>query len=138
MPLAPPRGTATRFVAILVAALFALLHLAACGGGGSAEAPGSAPPPPPEPLPPSSAGSVAFVGVDVVPMDSELLLVDQTVLVRAGRIEAVGARADLLVPADATEGEYPPISSDLGAIGGVYSFQPHGTSFVAPATALKC
>lgn len=41
---------------------------------------------------------IAFVGVDVVPMDSEILLVDQTVIVRNRRIEAVGLRADVAVP----------------------------------------
>jgi imidazolonepropionase-like amidohydrolase len=103
MPFAPPRGRPLPFAAIVVAAGVALLHLAACGGGGSAQAPGSAPPPPPEPLPPSSAVSLAFIGVDVVPMDSELLLVNQTVLVRGRRIEAVGLRGDIVVPGDAAE-----------------------------------
>lgn len=37
------------------------------------------------------AQSTAFVHVNVVPMDSERVLRDQTVLVRDGRIEAVGA-----------------------------------------------
>lgn len=98
MFLPPPCGKYAHIAAILV-----LLQFAACGGGGSAQAPTSAPPPPPEPPPPASADSLAFVGVGVVPMDSEMLLVDQTVLVQNRRIEAVGARGDVVVPEDALE-----------------------------------
>jgi hypothetical protein len=39
----------------------------------------------------AGAQSTAFVHVNLVPMDSERVLRDQTVLVRDGRIEAVGA-----------------------------------------------
>ncbi len=97
MTLRPPRTLAG------IPAISALILLAACGGGGSAEAPGTAPLPPAPPGPPASAGVLAFVGVDVVPMDTEILLIDQTVVVRERRIEAVGARADVAVPGDATE-----------------------------------
>jgi imidazolonepropionase-like amidohydrolase len=45
---------------------------------------------------------VAFVGIDVVPMDSERVLKDQTVVVRDGRIVAFGPRADTPLPRDAT------------------------------------
>lgn len=40
--------------------------------------------------------STAFVGVNVVPMDHERVLPDQTVLVRNGRIVAIGDRATVL------------------------------------------
>ena len=40
----------------------------------------------------------AFVGVTVVPMDSERTLADQTVIVRDGRIAEVGPRARVAVP----------------------------------------
>lgn len=41
---------------------------------------------------------VAFIGVDVVPMDGERLLERQTVVVRDGRIAAIGAVASTPVP----------------------------------------
>jgi len=40
----------------------------------------------------------AFVGVNVVPMDSERVIRDQTVVVRKGRIAAVGATKSVRVP----------------------------------------
>lgn len=45
--------------------------------------------------------AVAFVGVNVVPMDSERVLPEQTVVVRAGFIEAMGPTSAITVPADA-------------------------------------
>jgi len=52
-------------------------------------------------LAPSSqeAAVTAFVHVNVLPMDTERVLLDQTVLVRAGKIAAIGASVP--VPADA-------------------------------------
>lgn len=44
----------------------------------------------------------AFVGVTVLPMDSERLLADQTVLVSEGLITGVGPSAEVAVPPDAT------------------------------------
>lgn len=44
-----------------------------------------------EPAPPASPRSVAFVHVNVVPMDSERVLRDQTVVVDGNRIVAIGA-----------------------------------------------
>jgi len=44
----------------------------------------------------------AFTDVTVVPMDRERLLPRQTVIVRGGRIEAIGPSARIRVPADAT------------------------------------
>ena len=53
-------------------------------------------------LPLVSAGQeVAFVGVNVVPMDRERVLSNQTVVVRNGRIAAVGAAERTSVPAGA-------------------------------------
>jgi imidazolonepropionase-like amidohydrolase len=57
-------------------------------------------------LPPQQ-GTTAFVGVHVVPMDSERVLEDQTVVVSDGVIQAVGPRGEVNVPAGARviEGE---------------------------------
>lgn len=44
---------------------------------------------------------VAFTNVSVIPMDRERVLANQTVLVRDGRIAAVGSAASVQVPADA-------------------------------------
>lgn len=78
------------------------LSLFGCGGGGSDSSAGTDAPPPMQPPtgsdPPASSAAVAFVGVDVVPMDSEILHIDHTVIVRDGRIEAVGPRGDVAVP----------------------------------------
>ena len=46
-------------------------------------------------------GDYAFTNVNVVPMDDERVLRDQTVLVRSGRITAVGPAASVEVPAAA-------------------------------------
>jgi Amidohydrolase family len=48
--------------------------------------------------PASSLREVVFVGVNVVPMDREEVLNDQTVIVRAGRIAAVGPSANTPMP----------------------------------------
>ena len=47
-------------------------------------------------------GRYAFVGVSVLPMDTERVLQDQTVLVEDGVIVWVGASGDAQIPADAT------------------------------------
>jgi imidazolonepropionase-like amidohydrolase len=47
-------------------------------------------------------GSFAFTGVSVIPMDAERVLADQTVLVEAGRIVAIGQATTIAVPEDAT------------------------------------
>lgn len=46
--------------------------------------------------------TLAFRGVNVVPMDAERVLTDQTVVVAQGRIRTVGANIDVRVPSDAT------------------------------------
>ena len=51
---------------------------------------------------PSSTGTTAFVDVTVVPMDRERVIAHQTVIVRDGRIVALGATASTTVPAGAT------------------------------------
>lgn len=55
-------------------------------------------------LPASGAaqGSVAFVDVNVLPMDAERILESHTVLVRDGRITAMGPSGTFDLPADAT------------------------------------
>jgi len=50
---------------------------------------------------PPAPGTYAFVDVTVLPMDRERALTGQTVLVRDGRIAAVGPSASVRVPADA-------------------------------------
>jgi imidazolonepropionase-like amidohydrolase len=50
---------------------------------------------------PADATPIAFTDVAVLPMDRERVLQDQTVLVRAGRIEAVGPSTSVRVPAGA-------------------------------------
>ena len=49
-----------------------------------------------------AAGVFAFVDVDVLPMDRDVRLSSQTVVVRDGRIAAIGSRAEVDVPDDAT------------------------------------
>jgi len=50
----------------------------------------------------SQDSSVAFTGVTVIPMDRERTIEDQTVVVRGGRIAALGPTASIPVPAGAT------------------------------------
>ena len=45
-----------------------------------------------------AAGTVAIVGVSVIPMDRETVLTNQTVIVRDGKIAAIGAAASTEVP----------------------------------------
>ncbi len=52
-------------------------------------------------VPALDTATTAFVNVSVLPMDRERVLRDQTVLVRAGRITAVGAANGVTVPAGA-------------------------------------
>src|SRR5262245_57936879 len=49
----------------------------------------------------SAATSTVFVGVSVVPMDHELVLANQTVLVQGDRIAAVGPDGSIPIPEDA-------------------------------------
>ena len=50
----------------------------------------------------SAPAAVAFTHVNVVPMDSERVLRDQTVLVEQGRIRLLGSAGEVEVPADIT------------------------------------
>lgn len=47
---------------------------------------------------PALAADTAFVGVNVIPMDEERVLEDQTVIVSAGRITALGPSAEVPLP----------------------------------------
>ncbi len=49
-----------------------------------------------------AGGVVAFVGVDVIPMDRERVLEDRTVVVVGGRIEAIGPARSVEIPDGAT------------------------------------
>ena len=50
---------------------------------------------------PTSNPPVAFINVNVIPMDSEQILEDQTVIVRDGLIETVGDSQEVAIPDDA-------------------------------------
>jgi imidazolonepropionase-like amidohydrolase len=50
----------------------------------------------------AAAGGHAFMNVNVIPMDAERVLRDQTVVVRGGRIEAIGPATNVSVPAGVT------------------------------------
>src|SRR5690554_5804704 len=93
---APPR----RLPQSLFAAALGLA-LAACGNGGDDPAAAAAS----EPVAPD-LDAIAFVGVNVVPMDSERVLENHTVVVQDGRITSVAAD-DAQVPegAQRIEGE---------------------------------
>ncbi len=65
---------------------------AAVRGGGEAEKEGTGP----------ESGVYAFTYVNVVPMDRERVLADQTVLVRDGRIVRLGKAGEVAVPEGAT------------------------------------
>jgi imidazolonepropionase-like amidohydrolase len=52
-------------------------------------------------VPTGVAAAVAFVDVNVIPMDSERVLAGQTVLVSDGRIQDIGLSSDVTVPPDA-------------------------------------
>jgi imidazolonepropionase-like amidohydrolase len=51
----------------------------------------------------SSSSVTAFIGVNLVPMDSERVLENQTVIVRDGRIAEIGAANKIKVPKDAVQ-----------------------------------
>jgi hypothetical protein len=57
---------------------------------------------PPAPLLQRTDDALAFVNVNVIPMDREQILSDRTVLITNGRIAAIGAANDVVVPAAAT------------------------------------
>ena len=84
---------AGRLLARLASAM-AMMLLAACGQRGAET---SAPPASSD----RSAEAVAFVGVTVIPMDSERNLPAHTVVVTDGRISAVGPADETDVPQDA-------------------------------------
>jgi imidazolonepropionase-like amidohydrolase len=48
---------------------------------------------------------IAFERVNVIPMDRERVMLDQTVVVRGGRVEAIGGAGQVTVPAGATRVE---------------------------------
>ena len=81
----------------LLAGLFALL-LAVGAGIVWATRDGASQPA----TPPKQSAVTAFRGVTVIPMDSERLLTDHTVVVENGRIVALGPTAGTTVPAGAT------------------------------------
>ena len=73
----------------------AALCLAGCGGSGGGSREASSPP---AAGPPAGADAYVFVGVDVAPMDSEILFIDQTVVVSDRRITGVGPSGSVAIP----------------------------------------
>lgn len=67
---------------------------------------------------------IAFVGVNVVPMDEERVLMDHTVLVRNGRIEALGPKNSVNVPPGADRIE----ASDAYLLPGLSDMNTHMVS----------
>jgi imidazolonepropionase-like amidohydrolase len=61
----------------------------------------AAPDPGGDPAAPAQAREIAFVDVDVIPMDRERILEGQTVIVRDGRIARMGPSASVRAPAGA-------------------------------------
>jgi imidazolonepropionase-like amidohydrolase len=53
-------------------------------------------------LPPGPKGAYAFIGVNVLPMDTDRVLRNQTVLVEAERISAIGPDGSVRLPANVT------------------------------------
>ena len=78
-------------MALSLIAAFVLMFPAFLGAQNTAVAPWT----------PLDSTVTAFVGVNVVPMDRETVLADQTVLVREGRIAHVGPRTSTVVPGTA-------------------------------------
>jgi imidazolonepropionase-like amidohydrolase len=88
---------------VIVVALVLILHLAGCGGSATPSSETEPPTPPPPATGPLVSAFVAFIGVDVLPMDSEILLVDQTVIVKDRRIQTVDVRSNVALPPDAVQ-----------------------------------
>ncbi|MBI5716438.1 MAG: hypothetical protein HZC37_01980 [Burkholderiales bacterium] len=109
--------------------LAALPVLAGCGGGGDAAAGDSPPaaPPPSSPSPPATATpvvpSIGSAGGVARSADGAEVMVPAGALAQATAIEVQAA------PAGA-----PALPSGVPALGRVYAFTPHGTTFAAPAT----
>ena len=57
---------------------------------------------PPESAAPAVLASFAIEHVSLLPMDREVVLDDQTMLVREGRIAALGPASEVVIPPDAT------------------------------------
>lgn len=98
-----PRAIPNRLLGFAAAVAFA-----ACAQG---QAPADNPAPAVDPpTTPRTAGAIAFVGANVVPMDRERVLARHTVVVRDGRIVEVAPDAQARVPGDArrirAEGQY--------------------------------
>ncbi len=77
----------------LVGSVTLALAVTTLGGVSHAQTPADRPP-----VPGAPAGVTAFVDVTVIPMDTERTLRHQTVLIREGRIAALGPAATLPVP----------------------------------------
>ena len=84
-----------------ITGVWAGLLVAAVAACGAADAPGVEAQAPVASAQPGAAMTTAFVGVTVVPMDSERTLDDQTVVVEGTRITAMGAAGEVTVPAGA-------------------------------------
>jgi len=78
--------------------IIGLIWLLTSGVPGSAHAEPSAPAP-------TAARAIAFIDVNVVPMDSDRVLEHQIVVIRGDRIAAIGPSSTTAVPAEATRVE---------------------------------
>lgn len=93
------RASAAMRLRRLAIRLLALAAVIGCAGTPTAATPPTAVR---TPLPPAAPGTLALVGVNVVPMDADTVLADRTVIVRDGTIVAIEPSADADVPPDAT------------------------------------
>lgn len=93
----PPPRSRRRFSPCVASALFFVVAaLGACEMAPSSEAAPAAHPPA------MAEGTIAFVGVNVAPMDSERVLENRTVIVEDGQIARVGPAGEVEVPEGAT------------------------------------
>jgi imidazolonepropionase-like amidohydrolase len=80
-------------------ALAVLLASTQCGPPVAPSGPQRSPGPGAGTPQPASDAVIAFVGATVVPLDSAALLADQTVVIRGDRIERIGVRTAIALPA---------------------------------------
>ncbi|HEY8559088.1 MAG TPA: amidohydrolase family protein [Pyrinomonadaceae bacterium] len=81
-----PKHSKRRFISLLLLIVFAAAFAAPAFA---------------QPATNEKSGTVAFVGVSVIPMDRERVLKNQTVIVRGDRIAEIGDQTRIKVPADA-------------------------------------
>jgi uncharacterized delta-60 repeat protein len=113
-PFHAARARRSRFLFLLA---FPLLLIACGGGGGDGDPPGSSSP---SPLPPGTVGAAG--GTVTGPAGSQ-------VVIPAG---ALGQ--NVVISISQTSAGAPALPGDVIAIGPMFAFEPHGTTFGSPAT----